>query len=851
MLKVTLRGIKAHFGRFLLTMLAVALGIAFLSGTLSLRQVLDSNFKSLTASSRTADIYVVGPKISSSSSPLTMRDQVPLDLQEKVQKVQGVSEVRPYYVSIAVLMKQDGTPLRTAGTATAQVVEPGPGGPKLVSGKAPAKNQVAIPHKDAKKLGVKIGDKVKFVVEGTPLDFTVSGFYKLPIDIQAYQIVYMNPEQARSLLGASGKSMYLSVSKNKGASTTAVVHNINKVLDRGTEAMTASKLADEDNKTIDQVLGFVNTFLLVFVLLALFVGTFIIGNTFQMSVKARTKEFALMRAVGVSSGQIFLSVALESVVIGLIGSIIGVALGAGLLAAMGALISAAGLPLKVGGAMSLGIILLSMAIGTVVTVLGALLPARHAASIAPIEAMRTAEGANEKPLTLRTIVGVILTAAGLFLTWTAATGKVTFSQPGIMLGVGAAALLFGIIALLPILARPIAWLLAWPLRIFRPHGRLGLRNVLRSPRRIASTAGALLIGMALVSAGSTLASSVRDSTADQMKNELKASLIVRTIEGVKPTALTKPVKDKILQVEGVKSLNDSLQMGVAAGYGPKQTAQDASPLLLGRFDADAMAKDLNLAVTAGNIANLGEGKIALSDSADKDMKVGTKVHVIGSSGTPRELTVVARYDSAVLRTTGLVSPAEADNIGLSQTVSGNAFLRVNDPKDHKQVERIQKDVQDILKKTYTFEVMTPAELDSATEAGINQTMGILYGLLGLSIVIAILGIINTLSLSVSERTREIGLMRAVGMSRLGIAGTITIESVLITIFGALTGIITGCYLGWALLKYLGSSGINTISIPWPTIAILAVGSILVGIIAAIIPAASASRKPILDAITEE
>ena len=328
MLKVTLRGIKAHFGRFLLTMLAVALGIAFLSGTLSLRQ----------------DIYVVGPKISSSSSPLTMRDQVPLDLQEKVQKVQGVSEVRPYYVSIAVLMKQDGTPLRTAGTATAQVVEPGPGGPKLVSGKAPAKNQVAIPHKDAKKLGVKIGDKVKFVVEGTPLDFTVSGFYKLPIDIQAYQIVYMNPEQARSLLGASGKSMYLSVSKNKGASTTAVVHNINKVLDRGTEAMTASKLADEDNKTIDQVLGFVNTFLLVFVLLALFVGTFIIGNTFQMSVKARTKEFALMRAVGVSSGQIFLSVALESVVIGLIGSIIGVALGAGLLAAMGALISAAGLP---------------------------------------------------------------------------------------------------------------------------------------------------------------------------------------------------------------------------------------------------------------------------------------------------------------------------------------------------------------------------------------------------------------------------------------------------------------------------------------------------------------------------
>lgn len=311
------------------------------------------------------------------------------------------------------------------------------------------------------------------------------------------------------------------------------------------------------------------------------------------------------------------------------------------------------------------------------------------------------------------------------------------------------------------------------------------------------------------------------------------------------------MKDKILQVEGVKSLNDSLQMGVAAGYGPKQTAQDASPLLLGRFDADAMAKDLNLAVTAGKIANLGEGKIALSDSADKDMKVGTKVHVIGSSGTPRELTVVARYDSAVLRTTGLVSPAEADNIGLSQTVSGNAFLRVNDPKDHKQVERIQKDVQDILKKTYTFEVMTPAELDSATEAGINQTMGILYGLLGLSIVIAILGIINTLSLSVSERTREIGLMRAVGMSRLGIAGTITIESVLITIFGALTGIITGCYLGWALLKYLGSSGINTISIPWPTIAILAVGSILVGIIAAIIPAASASRKPILDAITEE
>ena len=151
------------------------------------------------------------------------------------------------------------------------------------------------------------------------------------------------------------------------------------------------------------------------------------------------------------------------------------------------------------------------------------------------------------------------------------------------------------------------------------------------------------------------------------------------------------------------------------------------------------------------------------------MKVGTKVHVIGSSGTPRELTVVARYDSAVLRTTGLVSPAEADNIGLSQTVSGNAFLRVNAPKDHKQVERIQKDVQDILKKTYTFEVMTPAELDSATEAGINQTMGILYGLLGLSIVIAILGIINTLSRSVSERTREIGLMRAVCMSRLGIA----------------------------------------------------------------------------------
>lgn len=851
MLKVTLRGIRAHLGRFLLTMIAVALGIAFLSGTLSLRQVLDDNFKSLTASARTADVYVVGPKISNSSSPLTMRDQVSIDLQNKVSQVDGVSKVLPYYVATSVLMKSDGTPLRSAATAISQVVEPGEGGPKLTQGKPPQQNQLALPVQDGKKFGLHPGDKVKLVAEGTPMDFTVSGFYKLPQEVKAYQIIYLNPEQAQELIGASGKAMYLSVATDKGASASQVAKNIDKVLEGGNQALTASQLADEDNKTIDQVLGFVNTFLLVFVLLALFIGTFIIANTFQMSVKARTKEFALMRAVGVSSGQIFTSVALESFVIGLIGSVVGVAVGTGLLSLMAALVTHLGLPLEIKHAMPLSVAGIALIVGILVTVLGALLPAREAASTAPVEAMRTAQGANEKPLTVRNIIGGVLVAAGLFLTFAVATKTVRFSSPGLLLGIGAAALLFGLIALLPTLAKPIAWLLAWPLRIFRPQGRIGLRNVLRSPRRIGSTAGALLIGMALVSAGSTLAASVRESTADQMKNELKAPLVINTIQGTKPTPLSKPLKDKILAVDGVTSINDSLQVGVAAAYGASASPRQAKPILVGRFSPDQMAKDLKLQVEAGKIADLGSQKIAVSEGASEDLKVGSKVNVIGSSGTPVPFTVVARYKSAVIQATALVLPDEADRVGLSQTVSGGAFLRLANPTDHQQVEKVQKRVQNILKDTYTFEVLTPSKLDSSVQTGINQVMGILYGLLGLSIIIAILGIVNTLSLSVSERTREIGLMRAVGMSRLGIAGTITVESVLITIFGALAGILTGCYLGWALLKYLGSSGINTVSIPWNVIIVLAIGSVAVGIIAAIIPAFNASRKPILEAISDE
>ena len=858
--RVAWRSVRAHAKQFFLTTFAVVLGVAFLSGTLALRASMSETFSKLTSSTITSDLYVQGPKIASDdnndSSDSTQTQPIDSSLADQIKQIDGVEAAKPGAQTTGVLVGANDTPVSNMGAPTLFLPlydkEPGL---TWAQGRMPqGGGEIALESGALKNSGLKVGDKTHIVIQGQPTEVTVVGEFHFESSMASATVVGMDPDWLMPIAAPDGKVSSITIDLAKGASLDTVKSEVTKVVPDDAQVKTRAELIKEQNKTIESQLGFVQTFLMVFVVVAMFVGSFIIMNSFAMSVRQRVKEFALLRAVGASPGSVFGIVFLQAVVIGIVGSALGVAAGAGLLAGLAKLLDNMGMPLLEGTGLTAPIIVISLVVGLAVTIIGALLPAREAALTHPVEAMRGVSGSREKSLVLRTIIGGLLLAAGAAAV-AAAWVNEDLEQRQLIMGLGAGGVVLGLLIVSPTLARPVVTVLGLPFRMLRPSGRLALRNIVHNPRRTANTSGALMVGMALVCAGATLAASFSASTADEIDRSLKADFLVQPATmSSSNTKLSSEKAKELAAIDGVKETS-SYTLYVNAVTKPDGSQNPAATSLV--IDPATYSSAYDIRVTSGSLSDLDATHVAVNKN--ENLKMGDKVTLTGPNGSV-EATVGAIVDPKGIGGTYFYSPKVAAAVG-SWTSPGTS----TDPdhvldaplgmlltlEDGANLDTVRHKAEDIVADTYQYSVNDASQLSDKVGQRINQMLAVLYGLLGLSIVIAILGIVNTLVLSVSERTREIGLMRAVGLGKTQLSGEIITESVLTSLYGTVLGGATGVVLAAALKKILEDQGLTSLSVPWGQMVGMLALSVVVGIIAALWPALRASRLPVLDAIATE
>ena len=858
--RVAWRSVRAHAKQFFLTTFAVVLGVAFLSGTLALRASMSETFSKLTSSTITSDLYVQGPKIASDdnndSSDSTQTQPIDSSLADQIKQIDGVEAAKPGAQTTGVLVGANDTPVSNMGAPTLFLPlydkEPGL---TWAQGRMPqGGGEIALESGALKNSGLKIGAKTHIVIQGQPTEVTVVGEFHFESSMASATVVGMDPDWLMPIAAPDGKVSSITIDLAKGASLDTVKSEVTKVVPDDAQVKTRAELIKEQNKTIESQLGFVQTFLMVFVVVAMFVGSFIIMNSFAMSVRQRVKEFALLRAVGASPGSVFGIVFLQAVVIGIVGSALGVAAGAGLLAGLAKMLDTMGMPLLEGTGLTAPIIVISLVVGLAVTIIGALLPAREAALTHPVEAMRGVSGSREKSLVLRTIIGGLLLAAGAAAV-AAAWVNEDLEQRQLIMGLGAGGVVLGLLIVSPTLARPVVAVLGLPFRMLRPSGRLALRNIVHNPRRTANTSGALMVGMALVCAGATLAASFSASTADEIDKSLKADFLVQPATmSSSNTKLSSEKAKELAAIDGVKETS-SYTLYVNAVTKPDGSQNPAATSLV--IDPATYSSAYDIRVTSGSLSDLDATHVAVNKN--ENLKMGDKVTLTGPNGSV-EATVGAIVDPKGIGGTYFYSPKVAAAVG-SWTSPGTS----TDPdhvldaplgmlltlEDGANLDTVRHKAEDIVADTYQYSVNDASQLSDKVGQRINQMLAVLYGLLGLSIVIAILGIVNTLVLSVSERTREIGLMRAVGLGKTQLSGEIITESVLTSLYGTVLGGATGVVLAAALKKILEDQGLTSLSVPWGQMVGMLALSVVVGIIAALWPALRASRLPVLDAIATE
>jgi putative ABC transport system permease protein len=848
MLRVALRGIRAHLVRFLLSVLAVALGVAFVAGTFSLRTMLSDTFSGIVDAAAPADAYLrpTSAEGASAAEVGPVGATVPRALADEVAGLDGVAHAIAEVQGSIVLVGADGTAVQsTQAPSLAFPWQPEDPAVEVVEGRGPQQpDEVALETATLESSGLAIGDRTRAVLGGEVTEVTVVGRADLGGGALAgATIVLIEQETAFALLGPDGGVADIAVYAEPGTSVDDLVADLAQVAPAGAEAVTGQELRDENKAAIDEQLGFVATFLLVFAAIALFVGAFIIANTFTMSVRQRMREFALLRAVGASPGQVLASILVQAAAVGLLGSAVGVAGGLGLVQGLRVLLEAMGMDLAGDIPVDPTGIGVSLLVGTLVSVLAAAVPARRAALVPPVEAMRDEVTVPERSLRVRAGVGLVLLLLGVagVLVAVLDPGR---TGAGTLLGVGAAGVLLGVLALAPALARSVLGVLAWPaVRLLRPVGRLARGNVVRNPRRTANTAGALMIGMALVGGVSVIAVSAQESVAGVVESQTRGDLVLQSGNRVVPAGAVADVA--ALPEVGTSDAFAFAPLEVAGGDDDRPSTQ-----FVAGVPADLFGRAVDATTVDGDLAAVADGRAVVQEfAADEEGWAVGDVLTISTPAGPRDVTVGAVFDSNVLGAAVVVAQDVLDElVPPAQQVVDTVLVTA---ADGVPVERLREAVAAAVSPYVVVSVLSREEFVSNLADQVNQVLVILYALLGLSVVIAVLGIVNTLALSVIERTREIGLLRAVGLGRLQLAGTVVIESVLTALFGTVVGLGVGVALAATLPTVFADDGLSELVVPWGNLAGMLALAVVVGVLAAVGPAARAARMRVLDAVSYE
>ncbi len=840
MIKLALRDVWAHFTRFILTILSVVLGVAFLSGTLALRTDLEETFIQSFAATTSGTIQVEGLPLGDDSQT---RAQIPAEVADQIRDIDGVQKAEPVIMESITILDDEGSPITGIGVGTAAINFLDGFWPWTVHGDIPTnENEIAFEVAALERYGFEVGDTIEYLAGGGRYEAKIVSSIDLATEVAIINIAALDKDTMVKLEGEPLMVLAVAVQTVEGDELQPIIDRIQDELGDDYEVRPTEEVVNEKTEAVQGTLGFITTFLLVFVILALGVSTFIIGNTFHMAVKARQKEFAYLRAVGASPSQIFFQVALQAIVIGLVGSAVGLLFGIGLLALASWALVKFGMASSISTTLPPDVIVISLVVGTVVTFIGAILPARAAAQTPPVEAMRETSGVREASIWPRAIIGSVLIAIGIVSTYLGANQVVEYA--GTALGIGAGAIVIGALVASPAFVKVLIGVIAFPLRkTSSVILKVGAGNTVRNPRRTAATAGALMIGMGLVSLGTVLASSVEESTAEAIESQLYADL---TVGSVTPgDVISDAAVELVEQTEGVAKVNSSYD----TAFGMVQQDGYPMPMPFTITDPATLGEDFETPLTDGDLNSITRGQVIIAEPMAQQLKltVGDTFEIVGNQG-PVEATIGGIHEAMMVSPTALISAETVEELALD--TSGRAMLTVF-VEDGADVDTVQENIRAELVDNPTIAVYSKDDVKGELSGIIDTVLGILYALLALSIAVAILGIVNTLGLAVSERTTEIALMRAIGTSRPQMAGTIVVEAILTSIYGTIVGMVTGLGVSVALVRYTADVGINILSIPWGTLGLMLIGAVVVGVIAAIGPALRSARQPILDAIVSE
>ena len=825
MLRLSIRSLLAKKLRFITTAVAIVLGVAFTAGTMILADTMSASYgTAIEGVADGVDVVARGHRLDP-DDPLTARAEIPLDTLDTIAGLPGVAAAAPYSEGYTEVIGADGSTIDVMQSVGLNWIDDDVLALyEIVDGRAPsATGEVALGDNTAELADVAIGDPVDLLTVRGRETFTVVGLTQLSggAAFGNTGFVHFTDADADGRITESGQTDWVIARGDGSVTPDALAASASLVLP-DQNIVTGQGMIDEQQADVDRAVDLIRTILLVFGFIALFVGAFTIANTFTVTIAQRTKELALVRAIGAGRRQVLGSVVIEAAVLGVVAAATGVVAGIGVAAGLTKLFETFGLEFPDSDlVIATRTIVWSMVTGVGVTIGSALLPARRGASVAPVEAMREASTEAPGVPIRRTVVGLVAAVAGVaLLILGGADGNAR------TVGFGCALAFVGALALGPVLVRPVVAALSVPLGWFGASGRLAAANARRNSKRSAATASALTIGVMLVAGAAMFASTASETVRGDVEEVFVADRIVRSL-GMSPGMPTE-LAVALADIDGVDVL-------------PMQTADvsidgDTTAVTgLDLADADGF---LDVEVVDGAI---DATSLAVGDqlAADQGWAVGDAIDITFADGASEQLPIGAILDEGAALEP-IVAPYDlvaAHGIGLDRLL----FIDAGDDASIAAVEAITDQMP-------TATVETVSELSDAIAGTFDTLLTIVLGFLGLAIVIAVLGIATTIGLSVHERTRELGVLRAVGMSRSQLRRSIRLEAIVIALFGTAVGAALGIGGTWALLTTLGDDGFASPVLPIGPLVGTAIGAILAGTAAAALPAHRAARRPVLDAI---
>jgi putative ABC transport system permease protein len=850
MWRVIGKSVMAHKGRLLRTAIAVMLGVAFVSGTYVLTDTLSHLFDNvMTDATAGVDVYVRGHSAFVNQMTADVdREPVPQSLLPKVLVVPGVAHAEGSVGGPAQFIGKDGKAIVNSGAPTFGVswTDPPLSSARVREGRAPQNDsEVAIDVATARRYGFHVGDRIGILLNGPVQNFQVVGLVGLgdSDNIAGATMAVFDLSTAQRVLNKVGVYDSIEVGAAPGTGVKELQASIQRILPKGYEAVPRGRVAQESAQSIKNFLGFFKAALLVFALIALFVGAFTIYNTFSILGAQRTREFALLRSLGASPRQILASITGEALVVGLVASILGIGLGIVLAAGLQVLLKAIGLELPSSGMVFLArTLIVSLVLGVGMTFVSALGPARKAARVAPLAAVREVSGTRAGHLRRRTVTGVVLTAGGVGALLEGLYGHVWNGLA--LVGLGALLVFLGIAALSPIVARPVATLIGSPVaRLTGVSGQLARENARRNAKRTATTAAALMVGVALIAFISIFTASIKASASRGLDEAMKADYVVTNAQQLGPVRpFTHDVAVRLIQLPEVGTLS-----AVRTG----EWRYRGSTKMLAAVDAWTFGNLVDLDIAKGRLQDLEKTGVLVSENAARVMgvKVGNSIPMeFGRTGV-NLFRVVGIYRNTA-------ADANADfvislfDFQRNFTETQDSFVYVKGASGV-PLSDLRRAIESVTARYPSVKVQSEAELKASQQQAIDRLMSLITALLGLAVIIALVGIANTLGLSVMERTRELGLLRAVGMTRRQTRSMVRWEAVIITLLGAALGLVVGVFFGWAVVTALHDQGITVLALPGIQLMVYMVVAGFAGVAAALMPARRAARLDVLSAIAAE